>query len=166
MASPAWVTENPCRVIYRARNGITNVPNLFKNDPPQRTQTGRGNVRKVAIIPGLGAAGAVVVVAWSIENKKPCRPFGGQGSKCFQNLHLAPLPTWHFHAQSASVINALDPGRPLGQGRLRNYSAAKNHRCRSTLRLWPASSQRNCIIGAVTMSAFRDTNSRTCSGHF
>jgi hypothetical protein len=40
--------------MYKARNGITNVPNLFKKAPLQSTQTGRGNVRSVAYKPVLG----------------------------------------------------------------------------------------------------------------
>src|SRR5687767_9060815 len=50
MARPAFRSENPCLVKWMAKNGITNVPNLFRNIPAKRTQTGRGNWRSVATV--------------------------------------------------------------------------------------------------------------------
>ena len=47
MARPACATENPCRVIYNARNGMTKVPNLLRKVPKKSIQTGRGNARNL-----------------------------------------------------------------------------------------------------------------------
>src|SRR6266545_5703078 len=76
-ASPASRVVKPWRVRYSVRNGTTNVPNLFRKTPANRIQTGRGNDRRVVQRDSFGGGGAERV---SI-NKKPCRPFGGQGGK-------------------------------------------------------------------------------------
>src|SRR5688572_6780455 len=48
----ASFVENPVRVRYNVRNGITNVPNLFRNVPKYKIHTARGNARNVAHNPG------------------------------------------------------------------------------------------------------------------
>ena len=96
---------------------MTNVPNLFRNDPPQSTQTGRGNVRSVAIIPGLGALmiGSGIDVAWFIKTKNPANLSVGRGENALKILHCAPLPMArrHLNAGQTSINDdALAPGKP------------------------------------------------------
>jgi hypothetical protein len=62
---------------YNARTGTTNVPNLLRNTPPNRIQTGRGNDRSV-VNRGSFGDGCVVALVF-MDNKKTCRPSGGQG---------------------------------------------------------------------------------------
>lgn len=70
---------------------MTKVPNLFRNDPPQSTQTGRGNVRKVAIIPGRGAVVAVMAVAWFMEIKNPADLSVGRVQKWLKQFTFGSL---------------------------------------------------------------------------
>src|SRR5438477_12295433 len=60
MASAASPVENPWRVIYKTRNGITNAPNLFKKVPKKSIQAGRGSALKLGKRPGpFGCIGKI-----------------------------------------------------------------------------------------------------------
>src|SRR5882672_1202072 len=49
MATAAWAIENPWRVIYSTRNGMTKAPNLLRNVPRKRIQAGRGSAFRLAM---------------------------------------------------------------------------------------------------------------------
>jgi len=80
---------------------------LFRNEPPQRTQTGRGKVRKVASKPGRAAAvsGAVVAGVWFMK-QKTLPTFRRAGLKAFPvNYMRLPCPR-HFLARGISTYGA------------------------------------------------------------
>src|SRR6266542_897811 len=87
MANPASPRLKPWRVKYNVRNGTTNVPNLLRKTPANKIQTGRGNDRSV--VPRDSLTGPGVVGSVCISNKKPCRPFGGQGGEIVDSTRLA-----------------------------------------------------------------------------
>src|SRR6185503_4820269 len=66
IAMPASVCENPRRVRYKARKGMTKAPNLLRNVPKKRIQIGRGRPHNCcqsgATVPGGGDNTAPVSV--------------------------------------------------------------------------------------------------------